>query len=162
MNPFEYGKSFQGKSFPKRIGTLPTQPKDRGGGGGWAKGAPLYPWYTKIARPNRDNDLYTLTWEVMWKKLSYHLEGISYQCCIHFLRNIDHFKINCNGENLKVLCSNITEKIHWAEDVKELIENETKLTYDIKVHTAGEIKAKRESLPKLGLCQKQWRSMWSW
>ena len=80
----------------------------------------------------------------MWKKLSYHLEGISYQCCIHFLRNIDHFKINCNGENLKVLCSNITEKIHWAEDVKELIENETKLTYDIKVHTAGEIKAKIE------------------
>ena len=40
--------------------------------------------------------------------------------------------------------------IHCAEDVKDLIENETKLTYDIKVHTAEEIQAVRESLPSLG------------
>ena len=40
--------------------------------------------------------------------------------------------------------------IHSAEDVKDLIENETKLTYDIKVHTAEEIQAVRESLPSLG------------
>ena len=39
---------------------------------------------------------------------------------------------------------------HCAEDVKDLIENETKLTYDIKVHTAEEIQAVRESLPSLG------------
>ena len=40
-NPFEY--ALQGKSFPKRIGTLPTQPKDRGGGGGGQKVLPYIP-----------------------------------------------------------------------------------------------------------------------
>ena len=40
--------------------------------------------------------------------------------------------------------------IHCAEDVKDLIENETKLTYDIKVHTVKEIQAVREGLPSLG------------
>ena len=36
------------------------------------------------------------------------------------------------------------------EDVREVIETETNLTYDVKVHTAEEIKQMRESLPKLG------------
>ena len=40
--------------------------------------------------------------------------------------------------------------IHSAEDVKEVIETETNLIYDIKVHTAEEIKQVRDSLPKLG------------
>ena len=40
--------------------------------------------------------------------------------------------------------------IHSAEDVKDLIENETNLTYDIKVHTADQIQAVRDSLPSLG------------
>ena len=40
--------------------------------------------------------------------------------------------------------------IHSAEDVKEVIETETNLIYDIKVHTAEEIKQVRDSLPKPG------------
>ena len=40
--------------------------------------------------------------------------------------------------------------IHSAEDVKEVIETETNLIYDIKVHTAEEIKQVRDNLPKLG------------
>ena len=40
--------------------------------------------------------------------------------------------------------------IHSAEDVKDLLQNETKLTYDIKVHTADQIQALRDSLPSLG------------
>ena len=40
--------------------------------------------------------------------------------------------------------------IHSAKDTKEVIETETNLTYDVKVHTAEEIKQVRESLPKLG------------
>ena len=32
MNPFEYGQSFIGQSFPKRFGTNPTQPQDIQGG----------------------------------------------------------------------------------------------------------------------------------
>ena len=40
--------------------------------------------------------------------------------------------------------------IHSAEDVKDVIENETHLSYDIKVHTAEEIKYVKDSLPKLG------------
>ena len=35
--------------------------------------------------------------------------------------------------------------------MKDLIEDETKLSYDIKVHTAEEIQAVRDSLPSLGL-----------
>ena len=34
--------------------------------------------------------------------------------------------------------------------MKDLVENETKLTYDIKVHTAEQIQAVRDSLPSLG------------
>ena len=40
--------------------------------------------------------------------------------------------------------------IHSAEDVKNVIENETNLTYRIKVHTASEIEKIRQKLPKLG------------
>ena len=40
--------------------------------------------------------------------------------------------------------------IHSAEDVTEVKETETNLIYDIKVHTAEEIKQVRDSLPKLG------------
>ena len=40
--------------------------------------------------------------------------------------------------------------IHSAEDVKEVIENETNLSYRIKVHTASEIEEIRKKLPKLG------------
>ena len=41
MNPFEYGKSFHNKLFPKRIGTLtPPNPKILGGGEGGAQCAP--------------------------------------------------------------------------------------------------------------------------
>ena len=40
--------------------------------------------------------------------------------------------------------------IHSAEDVKEVIETETNMTYDIKVQSAEEIKQVRDSLPKLG------------
>ena len=35
--------------------------------------------------------------------------------------------------------------------MKDLIENETKLSYDIKVHAVEEIQAVRDSLPSLGL-----------
>ena len=35
--------------------------------------------------------------------------------------------------------------------MKDLIEDETKLSYDIKVHTAEEIQAVRDNLPSLGL-----------
>ena len=41
-------------------------------------------------------------------------------------------------------------QMSWSDNVKELIKNETKLSYDIKVHTADEINAVRESLPNLG------------
>ena len=34
--------------------------------------------------------------------------------------------------------------------MKDLIENETKLTYDIKVHATEQIQAVRDSLPSLG------------
>ena len=40
--------------------------------------------------------------------------------------------------------------IHSAEDVKQVIENETNLSYRIKVHTASEIEEIRGKLPKLG------------
>ena len=40
--------------------------------------------------------------------------------------------------------------IHCAEDVKNVIETKTNLTYDIKFHTKAEIKKIRDSLPKLG------------
>ena len=43
---------------------------------------------------------------------------------------------------------------HSAEDVKKVIENETNLSYSIKVHTASEIEEIRQKLPKLGPSQK--------
>ena len=49
-----------------------------------------------------------------------------------------------------IITFTLKQPIHCAEDAKDLIENETKLTYDIKVHTAEEIQAVRESLPSLG------------
>ena len=45
---------------------------------------------------------------------------------------------------------NVLKPIHSAEDVKEVIETKTHLTYDIKVHTAEEIKQVRDNMPKLG------------
>ena len=45
---------------------------------------------------------------------------------------------------------NDMRSIHSSEDVKDLIENETKLSYDIWVHTAEEIQAVMDSLPRLG------------
>ena len=45
---------------------------------------------------------------------------------------------------------NDMRSIHSAEDVKDLIENETKLSYDIKVITDEEIQAVMDSLPSLG------------
>ena len=56
---------------------------------------------------------------------------------------VENALLKCHGEK-------DMRPIHCAEDVKDLIENETKLTYDIKVHTAEEIQAVRESLPSLG------------
>ena len=48
MNPFVYGKSFLGKSFSKKIGTLtPPNPKIFKGG---HNVPPPNPWYTKIGR----------------------------------------------------------------------------------------------------------------
>ena len=40
--------------------------------------------------------------------------------------------------------------IHSAEDVKDVIEKETHLSYRIKVHTASDIQKVGEKLPKLG------------
>ena len=51
---------------------------------------------------------------------------------------------------LKNYGDNILKAIHSAEDVKEVIETKTNLTYDIKVHTAEEIKQVRDNMPKLG------------
>ena len=42
------------------------------------------------------------------------------------------------------------QTVHSAEDVKNVIENETNLSYRIKVHTASEIEKIRQKLPKLG------------
>ena len=47
------------------------------------------------------------------------------------------------GEN------DITE-IHSVKDIKRIIEDKTRLTYDIVIHTAEEIKIIKDSLPKLG------------
>ena len=51
MNPFEYGKSFQDKSFPKRIGTL-TPPKPHILGEGIMSPPPLVPGYAGPIRVN--------------------------------------------------------------------------------------------------------------
>ena len=40
--------------------------------------------------------------------------------------------------------------VHSAEDVKDVIEKETHLSYRIKVHTASDIQKVGEKLPKLG------------
>ena len=53
---------------------------------------------------------------------------------------------------------NDMRSIHSSEDVKDLIENETKLSYDIWVHTAEEIQAVMDSFPSLDLCPERWRS----
>ena len=71
-----------------------------------------------------------------------------------------HGKSPCDGVggNIKkqveeVLLNNYgeqnLEKIHSVEDVKKALEK-TRLTYDISIHTAEEIKEVRDSLPKLG------------
>ena len=54
-----------------------------------------------------------------------------------------HALLKCHGEK-------DMRSIHSAEDVKDLIQNETQLTYDFKVHTADQIQAVRDSLPSLG------------
>ena len=53
-------------------------------------------------------------------------------------------------EYTQYIQENDLRPIHSAEDVKNVIEKETNMTYEIKVHTAAEIKAVRESLPNLG------------
>ena len=61
-----------------------------------------------------------------------------------------NIKTQVEGALLKRHGENDMRPIHSAEDVKEVIENETNLTYEIKVHTAAEIKEVRDNLPKLG------------
>ena len=64
-----------------------------------------------------------------------------------FFTECGHGKSPCDGVggNIKTQVESALLKrhgekdmrsIHSAEDVKDLIQNETKLTYDIKVHTA--------------------------
>ena len=72
-----------------------------------------------------------------------------------------HGKSPCDGVggNIKTEVENALLKrhgekdlrtIHSAEDVKDVIEKETHLSYRIKVHTASDIQKVGEKLPKLG------------
>ena len=45
---------------------------------------------------------------------------------------------------------NSIQSIHSVEDVKKIIEDKTRLTYDISIHTEEDIEEVRDSLPKLG------------
>ena len=61
-----------------------------------------------------------------------------------------HFPSSFNDMLLDKMSGHEILLIHSAEDVKNVIEEETNMTNEIKVHTAAEIKAVRESLPNLG------------
>ena len=61
-----------------------------------------------------------------------------------------NIKTQVESALLKRHGQNDMRPIHSAEDVKSVIEEETNLTYEIKVHTAADIKAVRQSLPNLG------------
>ena len=45
---------------------------------------------------------------------------------------------------------NSIQSINSVEDVKKIIEDKTRLTYDISMHTDEDINQVRESLPQLG------------
>ena len=88
--------------------------------------------------------------------------AVELQICIRLLfTESGHGKSPCDGVggNIKTQVEEVMLRNHGeheviqiksVEDVKELIENKTRLIYDISIHTEKEIEDIRESMPKLG------------
>ena len=88
--------------------------------------------------------------------------AVELKICIRLLfTESGHGKSACDGvgENIKTQVEEIVlqnhgensiQSIHSVLDVKKIIEDKTRLTYDISIHTEEDIKEVRDSLPKLG------------